>query len=175
MAWSNVQKQDVLLVARQNFCPTSTGPYLTLLLGDVVRAVKCCGGMYCLLWGTLKLIYTSALYRSEVTSVAKTAVEAVSSIVTEWRKICQTDYEVRDLLAEERAIQGLLIYQRFYLFQQSGTLDIQTVFGMMKEIINWRSQITSLKLSLEEVKKLNYKIALKVDVGNRSCRPGHIW
>ncbi|KFD46486.1 hypothetical protein M513_12628 [Trichuris suis] len=121
MAWSNVQKQDVLLVARQNFCPTSTGPYLTLLLGDVVRAVKCCG----------------------VTSVAKTAVEAVSSIVTEWRKICQTDYE------------------------QSGTLDIQTVFGMMKEIINWRSQITSLKLSLEEVKKLNYKIALKVDVGNR--------
>ncbi|CDW58219.1 hypothetical protein TTRE_0000652601 [Trichuris trichiura] len=80
---------------------------------------------------------------SEVTSVAKTAVETVSSIVMEWRKICQTDYE------------------------QSGTLDIQTVFGMMKEIINWRSQITSLKLSLEEVKKLNYKIALKVDVGNR--------
>uniref|UniRef100_A0A5S6QJE9 DOCK_N domain-containing protein n=1 Tax=Trichuris muris TaxID=70415 RepID=A0A5S6QJE9_TRIMR len=155
MAWSTVQKQDMLLVAKQNFCPTSTaGPYLPLLLGDVVRAIKCCGEWY---YGFLESqpsvcgIFPSAFVAeripknelTEVTSVAKTAVEAVNSVVTEWRKICQRDYE------------------------QGGLLDIQSVFGMMKEIINWRSQITSLKLSLEEVKKLNYKIALKVDVGNR--------
>ncbi|KRZ77503.1 Dedicator of cytokinesis protein 1 [Trichinella papuae] len=142
------------LSAKHNFRPNVVGNYLPLLIGDVVRVLQFSGEWYygCLdndmtKVGVFPISFVEEKHanfeNNELGSIAQTAVYSVLTVLKEWRKMCRESFE------------------------QRGSIDIGKIFPMMKDIINWRSQIVSKKLSLEEVKKLNYKIALKIDLGNK--------
>ncbi|KRZ45524.1 Dedicator of cytokinesis protein 1 [Trichinella pseudospiralis] len=142
------------LGAKHNFRPNVVGNYLPLLIGDVVRVLQFSGEWYygCLdndmtKVGVFPISFVEEKHanfeNNELGSIAQTAVYSVLTVLKEWRKMCRESFE------------------------QRGSIDIGKIFPMMKDIINWRSQIVSKKLSLEEVKKLNYKIALKIDLGNK--------
>ncbi|KRX54855.1 Dedicator of cytokinesis protein 1 [Trichinella sp. T9] len=142
------------LGAKHNFRPNVVGNYLPLLIGDVVRVLQFSGEWYygCLdddmtKVGVFPISFVEEKHtnfeNNELGSIAQTAVYSVLTVLKEWKKMCRESFERR------------------------GSIDIGKIFPMMKDIINWRSQIVSKKLSLEEVKKLNYKIALKIDLGNK--------